>query len=85
MEKIVCEKCGSGEFIEKDGYRMCTYCRTKYAVKTQKVAPGPSSIDLQDDVRQLLEKCRRDPKHASLYAGLVLDIDPYNVEALNYL
>ena len=44
-----------------------------------------SSITLDNDVERLLKKCRSEPQNAKKYANLVLDIDPTNREALNYL
>ena len=44
-----------------------------------------SGIALDDDLVRLLAKCKADPKNARKYANLILDIDPDNEEALNYL
>ncbi len=79
MDAIVCEKCGSNSFIEKDGYRICQYCDTRYKIEHK------SAIDLNDDVQRLLAKCEKEPRNASKYANLILDIDPTNKEALKYL
>ena len=43
------------------------------------------SIGLDDDVAELLRKCRENPARARKYANLILDIDPDNPEALKYL
>ena len=42
-------------------------------------------IGLDDDVAELLRKCRENPARARKYANLILDIDPDNPEALKYL
>ena len=39
----------------------------------------------EDDVAELLRKCRENPARARKYANLILDIDPDNPEALKYL
>jgi hypothetical protein len=44
-----------------------------------------TTISIQSDIDSLLLKCREDPINSERYAGLVLDIDPTNQEALSYL
>ncbi|WP_180326572.1 hypothetical protein [Raoultibacter phocaeensis] len=85
MKMLVCEKCGSTEIIEVNGYRMCCYCRTRYAIQQSDAPPRTSHIALHDDIARLLQKCRENPAQASRYANLVLDIDPSNAEARWYL
>ncbi len=80
MKLVECKSCGANEFTERDGYRVCVYCGTKYAEEK-----AQASIDLEGDVARLLRKCREDPAHAGRYANLILDIDPTNAEALRYL
>jgi len=79
MKPVVCENCGAGEFEEKGGYKVCAYCGFRYKAENR------SAIALDDDVARLLQKCREDPKNARRYANLILDIDPCNAEAINYL
>lgn len=83
MEMLVCEKCGSHDFLERNGRRVCSYCRTEYAMPRGECAS--SDIDLQDDVSRLLEQCELYPENARRCASLILDIDPDNKEALKYL
>ena len=85
MKITTCEKCGGGDFVERDGYRICQYCGTKYLITDEDVPRKSSSIALENDISILLQKCRDDPVNAHRYASLVLDIDPGNVEALKYL
>jgi len=85
MKIVVCEMCGGGEFVDRDGYRMCQYCTTKYLIQPEDVVKKKSSISIDDDIKMLLEKCRDDPGNAFRYAKLILDIDPDNVEAVEYL
>lgn len=84
MDAFICKKCGSNEFIEMDGARVCAYCRTSYAIPKSERTKR-SDISLQQDVQDLLMKCRLDPANARRYAQLALEMDPHNTEALRYL
>lgn len=84
MEATVCKKCGSNEFAESDGVRICIYCRTSYAIPKESKAKA-SDIALKEDVQNLLMKCKFDPANARRYALLALEIDPNNIEAKRYL
>lgn len=84
MKLLTCEKCGASDFFEQNDYRICRYCRSKYALQTEDLPPKSSTIALDDDVKILLQKCRSDPANARRYASLILDIDPSNTEALKY-
>ena len=85
MKAIKCEHCGGDEFIEKSGYRICKYCKSKFQIaKEERLQPG-SHIAINDDVERLLQKCRENPRRAHKYAALILDIDPTNIEARMYL
>ena len=99
MKIVVCSGCGASDFIEKNGFLVCTYCCSKFAAENddkpiysaiKKNTAGSlndsnSSIALSDDVQRLLDKCKKEPLNAKRYANLILDIDPDNIEALNYL
>lgn len=89
MEAILCPCCCAQEFREENGFMICAYCDTKFLSSSLrsrgKSNAGSSQIVLQDDVQQLLEKCRTDPRNARKYANLILDIDPGNREAYRYL
>ncbi len=84
MKVQICERCGGGEFVDRDGYRICQYCNTKFLITPEDVTRKESSIALDDDIKMLLQKCQDDPANARRYASLVLDMDPSNVEALKY-
>lgn len=84
MKVQICERCGGGEFLDRDGYRICQYCNTKFLIMSEDVTRKGSSIALVDDIKMLLQKCQDDPVNAHRYASLVLDMDPGNVEALKY-
>jgi uncharacterized Zn finger protein (UPF0148 family) len=85
MKIEICEKCGGSEFVDKDGYRICQYCNTKYLITTEDVTRKRSSIALDNDIKMLLQKCHDDPANARRYASLILDMDPGNVEAAKCL
>ena len=99
MEALVCSNCGANALIRKNDYMVCPYCDSRFAITREErrslfgsshhVALShndvDSSITLDDDVANLLRKCKSDPKNARKYANLVLDIDPDNEEALKYL
>jgi hypothetical protein len=85
MKLLTCTKCGGSDFLEQNGFRICRYCRSKYAILSDESAPSDSNIALDDDVKMLLQKCRNDPANAHKYASLVLDIDPFNAEAKKIL
>ena len=85
MKQYVCENCGANDFFEQNGYRICKYCNAKYLIQREDIPHIKSSISLNDDIKMLLKKCKDDPANTRRYASLVLDIDPGNIEALQYL
>ena len=85
MKKIICQYCGSGDIVTEGNKRICRYCRSVYVVEQSDAGIKNSEISLKNDIDQLLEKCRRDPKNAYRYANLILDIDPGNEEAEKFL
>lgn len=85
MKIQVCERCGGGEFVDRDGFRICQYCNTRYLIMAEDVTRKQSRISLDNDIKMLLQKCHDDPLNARRYASLVLDIDPGNLDAVRYL
>ena len=85
MKAFICEACGSNDFHEENGYRICNHCGTKHVITAEDQRIIQSTIDLQDDVTRLLEKCRTEPERAKKYAQRILEIDPNNTEAARIL
>ena len=81
MNALICSCCGGNEFIEKNGYRICKYCNSKFAIPKEEQRNKNANINLNQDVKMLLEKCKTDPKRAIRYATLALEMDPNNPEA----
>lgn len=82
MKALICEHCGGDEFIEKDGYRICRYCKSRFIPSKEEKAKKSATISLNDDVERLLNKCKTDPARAKKYARLILEMDPNNIEAM---
>ena len=85
MKLVKCTKCGSNELFEESGYVVCVYCRLKFVPSTGDRPKSESTISVYQDIHELLEKCRSDSSNSRRYANLILDIDPTNVEVLQYL
>lgn len=85
MKRTACDNCGSSQFVEQVGYRYCAYCNTRFILQSSDFPNGDSPMTLNEDIANLLRKCRENPSCASRYANLILDINPTNVEAKKYL
>lgn len=85
MKQTVCANCGADVFIYKDGFKVCKFCNSRYALDEAEKPQKKAVVSLQSDIEILLEKCKADPARAKKYAGLILDIDPTNKEAKKYL
>ena len=86
MKAFSCDHCGASKWYEKNGHRYCSYCGSQLMITSGKSGSvHDSSIDISDDVKRLLQKCKADPARAARYANLILDIDPDNKDALRYL
>jgi len=84
MRPMSCTRCGSSELTERDGYAICDYCQSKYALDTVDALARSTTIGVTSDVEALLQKCIDDPYNRKRYASLILDIDPTNQEAIRY-
>ena len=85
MIAFTCESCGSNDFREEDGYRICNHCGTKHIITAEDRRIIQSNIELQNDVLRLLEKCKTEPERAKKYAQRILEMDPTNPEAIRIL
>ena len=85
MKAFQCQGCGSTEFYDLDGYRVCEHCGRKHVITREDQRILQSTIDLNEDVANLLEKCKTEPERAKKFAQRVLEIDPNNAEAKRIL
>lgn len=85
MRIIECTRCGSSELTQRDGYAQCIYCQSTFVLEADDRPAVASTIGVASDIDRLLERCRSDPQNRRRYAGLVLDLDPTNAEALRFL
>ncbi len=98
MKKLVCELCGSGDMIKKDGYYICQACETKYSVEEAKklliegpvdVSGSTIKVDYSSYIEKSLENARRarskeDWDEVEKYYNQVESQDPHNIEAIFY-
>lgn len=85
MEKVRCSGCGSSDFHHELATSTCVYCKTVFKPVGSRPAPSQTDISIRSDVERLLDKCAAEPTNAQRYANLILDIDPTNETALDYL
>jgi hypothetical protein len=85
MKLVKCTKCGSNELLEEKGYVVCAYCRIRYIPDVGDTPTADTVISVYDDIQKLLEKCRSEPENRRRFVRLILDLDPTNTEALQYL
>jgi DNA-directed RNA polymerase subunit RPC12/RpoP len=85
MKLVECTECGSRELNEVGGYVICVYCSLKFVPNLGDLPVTQTEISVYDDIKELLEKCKNDPANRKRLASLVLDIDPTNEEAKQYL
>jgi uncharacterized Zn finger protein (UPF0148 family) len=85
MKSFQCEGCGSTDFYDLDGYRICEHCGRKHIITKEDQRVKQSTIDLNEDVAMLLEKCKTEPERAKKFAQRILEIDPNNAEAKRIL
>lgn len=97
MKAIVCEMCGSTDFVKSDNLYVCNHCGTKYTVEearkmmiegTVDVA-GTVKVDNSAFVEKFLANARRakakeDWEETEKYYNLVEQNDPQNIEAIFY-
>ena len=91
MKAIVCELCGSNEFVKEDKYFVCQYCGTKYSVEDAKklLVEGTVKIDESNKLSNMLKNAEDlyyDGKTEEAYKlfGEVLNIDTKCSRAILY-
>ena len=85
MKSVDCKSCGSKELIDDKGYVICAFCQSRFHPNIDTVAGIKTVIDVNLDIQNLLNKCIADPSNRRRYANLILDIDPFNKDALKFL
>ena len=85
MKLVECIRCGSKELFEENGYVVCGYCQSRFAPQADDLPAKETVINLHSDVQVLLQKCKDEPSNRRRYASLILDLDPTNREAAEYL
>ena len=85
MKLLDCKSCGSKELVEEDGLVVCIYCRSTYLPQADDSPQMETTILIASDIDALLAKCETDPVNRWRYANLILDIDPTNARARQYL
>ena len=85
MKVIECNRCGSSELVERGGYAVCAFCHSQFMLQSEDMSTSPTTISLMSDIELLLKKCEDDPLNRRRYASLILDIDPTNKQAIQYL
>ena len=98
MKALVCELCGSNEFIKEDGYFVCQHCKTKYSTEEARklmiegkvdVSGSTVKIDSSEELENLYQLARRakdneNSKEAEKYYDMILIKDPTSWEAQFY-
>ncbi len=98
MKALVCELCGSNEFVKEDGYFVCQHCHTKYSPEEAKkimvegtvdVSGSTVKVDSSDELRNLYELARRardtdNSEEAAKYYEMIKIKDPSSWEAAFY-
>lgn len=85
MRLVECSQCGSTELKAIDGILQCCYCQSRFMPSPQDLPVPDTTISLEHDIQTLLIKCQQDPVNRRRYAGLILDLDPTNADAHQYL
>lgn len=85
MKLLKCVNCGSHELTDYGSYAICDFCRSRFTNTGGKASGKAPTIGIASDIDTLLKKCQEDQVNRRRYANLVLDIDPTNQQAKQYL
>ena len=50
MKLMRCTQCGSNELVRDNGYMVCKYCNSRYAIEKDDIGIKESSIELGSDI-----------------------------------
>ena len=83
MKPLVCELCGSNDFVKKDGLFVCQHCGTKYTVEEAQRLMGTVKIDRSEEEEKYIEaglthSSNGDFETAYGYFTKALEINPNN-------
>ncbi|MBR1563292.1 MAG: TFIIB-type zinc finger domain-containing protein [Ruminococcus sp.] len=95
MKKLVCELCGSGDMIKKDGYYICQACETKYSVEEAKKMMIEGTVDVSGSTVKVDNSASiknfytmavsayeaENKTEAENYCNKIIEIEPENYEA----
>lgn len=97
MKALVCELCGSNDFIKAGDFFVCQNCGTKYTAEDARKMMVEGTVDVQgtvkvdnsDFVQKFLMNARRakqkeDWEETEKYYNMVEQNDPTNIEAIFY-
>ena len=87
MTPLKCDLCGSQDIVKDGDYFVCQHCGTKYTLETAKqmMFGGTVKIDNNDKIQNYLILAKRERDKGDRgddYIEKVLELDPYNIEAL---
>ena len=85
MKVLKCTNCGSLELTDHGTYSICDFCRSRFAFTAEGASWKLPAIGVASDIDALLKKCQEDPVNRRRYASLVLDLDPTNRQAKQFL
>lgn len=59
MKALICELCGSDDFLKHEGFFTCQHCNTKYTLEEAREIFGTIKIDKTEEIENLYQLARR--------------------------
>ncbi len=90
MKALVCELCGSNEFVKEDGFFVCQHCHTKYSPEEAKkiMVEGTVAVKVDntasiDNYLKMAESAYEssNKKETEEYCNKIIEIEPTNYKA----
>ena len=88
MKAMVCELCGSNEFIKQDGMYICQHCNTKYTPEEAKklMVEGTVKVDETEKISNYLTMAENayesgNKPEAENYCNRIIEVDADNYKA----